>query len=39
MQGRRRILEAAGLEVTLTPARQRGRWDPERVQITIGDAG
>ena len=38
MQGRRRIFEAAGLEVLLTPARQRGRWDPDRVQITVGGA-
>jgi site-specific DNA recombinase len=36
MLGRRRIYQEAGLVVALSPARQRGRWDPERVQISFG---
>jgi len=33
---RRAMLIAAGLEVKVSPAKQRGRWDPDRVQIGLG---
>jgi len=32
-QGRRRLLISAGVEIGLAPARQRGKWDPERVSV------
>lgn len=32
---RRRMLLSAGAEIGLAPARQRGKWDPSRVSLTL----
>lgn len=35
MLGRRELLLASGAEVEVAPARQRGKWDPSRVTLTL----
>lgn len=32
---RRRMLLAAGAEIAVAPARQRGKWDPSRITLTL----
>lgn len=35
---RRRLIAMSGAEVWLRPAKQRGRWDPERIQLVLPTA-